>query len=339
MAERVLIWGAGAIGGTIGAHLVREGHAVTFVDVVPEHVAAIAAGRLDITGPVAAFRVGAPAVTPDRLDGTWGLILLAVKAHHTAAAARALARHLAADGAVVSCQNGLNELVIAEVVGRKRTIGAFVNFGADWMAPGEILFANRGAVVVGELDGQRTPRLVALHAMLRGFEPDAVITDTIWGYLFGKTGYGAILKASALTNDTIADFIANPAHRPTLVALVRELMAVASAEHVTPLGFNGFDPQAFITADPAAIAASIDAMVAFNHDSPKARSGIWRDLAVRKRKTEVVAQLGPIVEVAAKHGIPTPLTARLITLIQGIENGQRALTLDNLAILAAAGTP
>ena len=64
---------------------------------------------------------------------------------------------------------------------------------------------------------------------------------------------------------------------------------------------------------------------------------IWRDLAVRKRKTEVLAQLGPIVEVAAKHGIPAPLTARLITLIQDIENGTRELTMDNLTLLAAAG--
>ena len=51
----VVIWGAGAIGGTIGAHLLRAGQDVLFVDVVAEHVAAINAGGLRIEGPVAEF--------------------------------------------------------------------------------------------------------------------------------------------------------------------------------------------------------------------------------------------------------------------------------------------
>ena len=99
-----------------------------------------------------------------------------------------------------------------------------VNFGADYQAPGRILYGNRGAVVVGELDGARTPRIVALHAMLREFEPDAVLTDNIFGYLWGKAAYGGILKSSALTNDSIADFIADPARRPLILGIIREIL-------------------------------------------------------------------------------------------------------------------
>lgn len=325
MDEPIVIWGAGAIGGTIGAHLARAGRAVLFVDVVAEHVAAIAAGHLRIDGPVARFEVGAPAVTPERMHGKHRLVLLAVKAHHTEQATRTLAPFLAEDGAVVSCQNGLNELVIADIVGRARTIGAFVNFGADWLGPGHIHYANRGAVVVGELDGTRTPRIEALHALLRLFEPEAVLSDNIFGYLWGKIGYGAILKASALTNDSIADFIAAPTRRATIVALVRELLAVAAAEGMTPLGFNGFDPAAFLRGDASAIDASMAAMVAFNRASPKSHSGIWRDLAVRKRQTDVAAQLAPAREAARRHGIATPITDRLVALISAVERGERAM--------------
>ena len=50
-------------------------------------------------------------------------------------------------------------------------------------------------------------------------------------------------------------------------------------------------------------------MVAHNRRSAKTHSGIWRDLAIRKRKTEVDAQLGPVVEIGARHGIATPITA------------------------------
>ena len=323
MADSIVIWGSGAIGGTIGAHLSRAGHEVLFVDTVPEHVAAIEAGRLAIEGPVAQFTTGGRAATPDKVTGRHKLIILAVKAHHTEAATRALAPHLAEDGAVVSCQNGLNELVIADVVGRPRTIGAFVNFGADYLEPGRIMYGVRGAVVVGELDGARTPRITALHAALRdSFEPDAVLSDNIFGYLWGKAGYGAILKSSALTNDSIADFIADPARKALVIGLVREILSVAAAEKVTPLGFDGFDPMPFTGTDMAAIEACMARMVAYNRGSAKSHSGIWRDLAVRKRPTDVAAQLAPVRAAARRHGVPTPLADKLVELITGIEQGR-----------------
>lgn len=325
MPEPIVIWGSGAIGGTIGAHLRRAGRDVLFVDVVPEHVREIAAGRLRIEGPVSQFTAGGPAVTPDAMAGKHRLILLAVKAHHTEAATRDLAPFLAEDGAVVSCQNGLNELVIAEIVGRARTIGAFVNFGADYQEPGRITYGVRGAVVVGELDGSTTPRLRELHETLKLFEPDAVLSDNIFGYLWGKAGYGGILKTSALTNDTISEFIGDPRRRRLIIALVREILSIAAAEKVTPLGFDGFDPAAFLQNDRAAIDASLAALVAYNNGTGKPRSGIWRDLAVRKRQTDVTAQLAPVQAAARRHGIPTPYVDRLVALIQAIEAGRREI--------------
>ena len=92
MAERILIWGAGAIGGSVGAWLKRAGHDVTLVDVVAEHVAAIRNQGLRITGPVEEFAVTAPAFVPGELTGTWQRIFLAVKAQHTEEATRALTR-------------------------------------------------------------------------------------------------------------------------------------------------------------------------------------------------------------------------------------------------------
>jgi 2-dehydropantoate 2-reductase len=238
---KILVWGAGAIGGAAGAWLKRAGHDVSFVDVVPEHVAAIRGPGLRITGPVEQFSIGAPAYTPDEVPGVWQHIFLAVKAQHTEAATRALTPHLAQDGYVLSLQNGLNENIIARIVGSDRTIGAFINFGADWMAPGEILFGGRGAVVLGELDGRMTPRLAELHAVMRDFEPDAITTPDIWSYLWGKLGYGAMLFAQALGQQGIADCLARPELLPLWRRLGEEAITVALAEGVEPRGFNGYD--------------------------------------------------------------------------------------------------
>jgi len=337
MAAPILIWGAGAIGGSVGAWLKRAGHDVTFVDVVPEHVAAIRdpAHGLRITGPVEQFAITTPAFTPAELSGRWQHVFLAVKAQNTEAATRALTPFLADDGTVLSLQNGLNENIIAGIVGRPRTIGAFINFGADWMAPGEIMFGNRGAVVLGELDGRITPRLQALHALLRDFEPDAIVTPDIWAYLWGKLGYGAMLFAQALGEAGIADCLARPELLPLWRQLGAEAIRVALAEGVQPRGFNGYEIDAFRPgASEAAARACVVAMSAFNRGSAKTHSGVWRDLWVRRRRTEVDVQIAPIAEHGARHGIDCPATRRLVTMIHEAEQGTRKMSDDNLLELA-----
>lgn len=334
---RCLIWGAGAIGGTLGAYLARAGHDVTLVDIVAEHVAAVNRAGLTISGPIAAFTTPLPAFTPDTLHGAWDIIILATKAQHTAAAARALLPHLTAAGCVVSAQNGLNELTIAAIVGEARTVGAFVNFGADYLEPGSILYGGRGTVMVGEAFGAErvTPRVLAIRDAWRDFDDRAAATPNIWGYLWGKEAYGAMLFATALTNDSIADALARAQYRRLYIALAREILAVARSRGVRPEAFDGFDPAAYLPdAPPGAAEQSLDQLVAHNRKSAKTHSGIWRDLAVRKRPTEVDAQLGIIVALGVEAGVAAPLTAALVRLIHEIERGERAQSLAALDALA-----
>jgi 2-dehydropantoate 2-reductase len=335
MSGPILIWGAGAIGGSLGAAFIRSGREVVFVDNVAEHVAAINANGLKITGPIFEDTVRARAATPATIEGTFETVFLCVKALHTEPAARALLPHLAQDGYVVSGQNGLNEPQIARIVGAERTIGCFVNFGADYIEPGTIHLGGRGAVVIGELDGRDGPRSRDLHALMKTFDERAVLTDNIYGYLWGKLVYGALLIAIAVTNDGISDALDNPGYRAVLTDLGREVGAVARAEGVTTLAFDGFDPAAFAPGAPLALAsASFADMVAHNRKSAKSHSGIWRDLAVRKRQTEVSALLTPVVEAGIRNSVPTPLVTRVIEMIREIETGKRELSAENLAILA-----
>ena len=333
---KFLIWGAGAIGGTMGAHLARAGHDVTLVDVAEDHVAAINRTGIRVTGPIAEFTTNVRAFVPGGLSGSWNRIILATKAQHTEVAARALLPHLSDDGCVISAQNGLNELAIASVVGPARTVGAFVNFGADYLEPGVIHYGGRGAVVVGEIDRRIRPRVNDIRDAWLDFDDRTIVTPNIWGYLWGKEAYGAMLFATALTNESIADALAMPRYRDVYVALAREILAVTVARRVTPEAFDGFDPNAYLpgAADNAA-AQSLDQLVAFNRRSAKTHSGIWRDLAVRKRRTEVDAQLGIVVNLGRDAGVPTPLTERLVELIHDIEDGRRAQSLDTLDLLAA----
>ena len=334
MGERILIWGAGAIGGTVGAFLGAAGHDVTFVDTDAAHVAAIRAEGLRISGPIATLALRAPAFLPGELNGSWDRIFLCVKSQFTREASRALLPHLAPDGYVLSLQNGLCEGMIADVVGAPRVVGAFINFGADWIAPGRVLFANHGAVVLGEMDGRITDRLRALHGLMLEFAPHAIMTEEIAGYLWGKLGYACFLFAQALGDLGIADCLERPELLPLWRALGAEVNAVAAAIGVTPRGFNGYDPASFAPgAPPDAAAASVAAMVAFNRPNAKTHSGIWRDIAVRKRSTEVDAQIVPIAGIGAAHGVDCPTVRRLVDLIHAIEQGRLAQSDANLLTL------
>ncbi|MBL8832571.1 MAG: ketopantoate reductase family protein [Rhodospirillales bacterium] len=340
MTGTTVIWGAGAVGGTLGAYLARAGEDILFVDNVPEHVAAINRSGLTIEGPIDNFTVAAKACLPTDVPGRFGRIILAVKAQHTVAASAALEPHLADDGYVVSAQNGLNEIAIARQVGEARTMGCFVNYGADYLEPGRIIYGGYGAVVLGELDGSSTPRLADTLTLFRKFEARAIATDNIWGYLWGKLGYGALLFATALTNRSIADALAEPRWKPIFRKIGTEAMQAARARKVRAEGFNGFDVAAFAPDAPdAAVQASLDAMVAHNAKSAKTHSGIWRDLAVRKRKTEVDAQIAIIADLAKEVGVDTPAIRALVAFVHDVEGGRRQMddaTLDALAVAVGA---
>jgi 2-dehydropantoate 2-reductase len=325
-SEPILVWGGGAIGGTLAAYWARAGIPVLLVDIVGAHVEACRSRGLRIFGPVEELTVKVPAATPEEVEGRFSRIVLAVKAQATAAALDRLTPHLAADGFVLSAQNGLNEIAIAERVGPERTMGCFVNFGADWHGPGEILYGNRGAVVVGEINGEVRPRTRDMRALLRILEPGAVLTDNIWGYLWGKLAYGAMLFATALTPDSMAANFADPRRRIVFETLGREVMAVAHRRGVVPVGFGEFEPADFLPGAAPERARQVIAWLAdYTAQSAKTHSGIHRDLAVRKRKTEVDPQIGIIGALGREAGIATPGLDRLVGLIHDIEDGRRPM--------------
>ena len=330
MSEFVSI-GAGAIGAIVGAALARAGHAVRFIEANRAHVDAVRAGGLRLSGYRQA-RLDVPIATPDEADWPLRQVLLAVKSPHTLEALRPLAGRLAPDGFVVSLQNGLEEYRIADLVGAQRTIGAFLTFGGHYKAPGEIVFGGLGAFRIGEIDGATTPRVLALQQAFAALQ-QVDVTDNIFGFLWAKIALGAIYFATAVTDSDVTDLYAVARYRALFGALAGEVVAVADAKHVRLETFDGFDPKVFrpgATQDAAAIAATWDGQNRYWNSHDNKRTGIWRDLAIHKRKTEVDRLIGPVIEIGRERGIVTPGLSRLVAIVKEIESGERALGLGNL---------
>ena len=139
------------------------------------------------------------------------------------------------------------------------------------------------------------------------------------GFLWGKEAYGAMLWAGAVSDLTIAEHLEDPRYRPVMIAIAREVLAQAP---VKVESFDGFDPDD--------LEGSLDRLAEFNRNSAKKYSGIYRDLVVRKRKTEIDEML---------RDINGPIFSKVAEIIHDIEEGRRVnerANLDELAGFVAA---
>ncbi|MEX1159114.1 MAG: 2-dehydropantoate 2-reductase N-terminal domain-containing protein, partial [Thermomicrobiales bacterium] len=306
---RFHVIGAGAIGGVTGAFLRKDGEDVTFVDVVPEHVAAINARGLQVDG-VRHVWAGAPAILPGELAGPVDVALLAVKSQHTQAALDLIEPHLTTDSTVVSLQNGLNPDLIAARIGAERVVGGFINFAADYIEPGLVRYGGTGEYYLGRIDGSTDATLVGLVTRFSRIM-DTILPTNIMGYLWSKECYGSLLVGASLVDAPVHEALARPEARAALTAAVVEAVTIADACGVTLEPFEPFDPSLFrAPLDPAALASFYEEVAARFRGRPKQHTGIWRDLAVRKRPTEVPWLTGELVRRAEAAGVPAPVNTR-----------------------------
>ncbi|WP_298211017.1 amidase family protein [Ferrimicrobium sp.] len=306
------IVGAGAIGGMLGAHMTAAGHDITLCDVDRAHIDAIRTHGLTIEGPVANFTVHPKAIYAEELEGLHDCIMVAVKSHHTESAGALVAEHLSPDGVLLTVQNGLTLDTFTRFVDPTQIVTAFINIGADLMEPGLIRQGNIAAFYVGEpFSNEITDRVRRLVEAL----PYAKSTDNILGYLWGKEAYGAMLWAGAVSDLSIAQSLSDPRYRDLMIAIAREVLDQAP---VKPESFDGFEP--------TDLKGSLARLADFNAKSAKSHSGIYRDLMVRHRPTEVTELL---------RDLKGPLTTHVGRIIQAIERGERTCEVANLDLVNA----
>jgi 2-dehydropantoate 2-reductase len=334
------VWGSGAIGGVVGAGIAGAGEDVLLVDIVPEHVQAMNESGLVVKTPAGEHRVRVRAALPESVQGTFDLVFLAVKSQFTHTALDAIEPHLHARSAVVSLQNGVNEPHIARRIGDERTIGCLVDFSADYHAPGLIARGRTGNLFVGELDGRVTPRIEEVRRLL-GLSTPAFVCDNILGHVWAKMCKGTIDATTALVDENALEVRFNRKYHPVRAQLVREAIEVAAAEGVQVAAFAHFDPAPFLDRSPAGREAAFHVLDEIARGqaeggNTKIRTGYWRDIVVRKRKTEIDYITGEIVRCGERHNVATPLNRVQWRMFEEIESGARPMQWKNLDELDAA---
>ena len=202
-------------------------------------------------------------------------------------------------------------------------------------APARWRDGGAGALVVGEMDGSDSERVTSVVADLQSWGPAKATTKRPPASSGPSSASAGMLTATATADAPMADLIDR--HRDLMHALVSEVFDVATGLGHHAGALRRLRPSSLRSCRscPAATQATGQGFVAWLRTQAKDRSGIWRDLAVRRRPTEVPTHYEPVLEVAADAGVPVPLLTGLLSQIAELEHGG-AMSEDRLHSLGSA---
>jgi len=288
---RIAVLGSGGIGGYYGALLAKAGHDVSFI-ARGAHLKAMQQRGLTLRTPDGDSTIPVTAVADTGTVGAVDLVLFCVKSYDTGPAAQALAPLMARDTAVVSFQNGVDNVqAIASVVGSGAVLVGVVYNALQLAGPGLVQrTGGDGKIVLGELGGALTERVQQIaSAFQQSGVAHQVSTDihrVLWEKFLFIAGVGGV---TALARSGIGPLLASPGGRTLLTTSCEEIAAVALAERVP------------LPADAADRAVEQAATL-----PPQWRSSLARDLE-DGRRLEVEALSGAVVRRGLKLGVPTPI--------------------------------
>ena len=329
---RTTIIGAGAIGGITGAYMARAGADVTLVDQAEDHVDAIRRDGLHIDG-IDSFNVNVAVRRPAELSGPLELVIVAVKTQHTEAALELIEPHLTSDSIVMPLQNGISGIWISERVGKPRTVLSSITTNNFYTSPGHLTYNRKGVVHVGEWDGEITPRAQTIVALL-SHAYDAHASDNVWGHIWSKMVAGSMTFTTALVDAPMGSILTkSDRHKRMFARIGSETAEVAQGRGVRMEPGSDLVPSNLLPGtDEPTMLMEIDR---FADHAMNVYSGVWRDIAVRKRRTEGDTLVGPVIEEGARLGLPMPLNRAMQRLLAEVENGKRPQAWENLDELIA----
>lgn len=331
----VVIAGAGGIGGAIAGEAALGGSNVSVIDAWPDHVEAIRADGLRLLGPGPEddrkVRLPVWHTSESQQVAPIDVLVLAAKAFDNQWLTPLLAPRLADSAIVISAQNGVNEALLAEMLGPERVIGAVVLFPAEIAGPGQVRLDWRATLQIGELDGTRTDRLERVSSVL-GPGIDVVVSENIWGAIWSKLVMNCMSNpVNAVIGGRARDCREQPGPRRISLACGSEAVAVGQARGYRIEPVSGIEAERILVGGAggpgaADLAAEWEATAAELGD---VRGSMPTDIE-RGRKTEIESFSGFVSQEGRRLGIPTPLNNAVYEMVREIEAGTRSPGPHNL---------
>lgn len=324
------IYGAGAMGTVLGAYIARAGLPIDLINRNEKHIAALKERGAHIVGTVD-FVQPVNAMLPSEMKEKYDLILLMTKQRDNAQIVTFLKDYLKEDGALCTCQNGLPEPKIAEILGADRVLGCTIAWGATFRGEGVSELTSDPAALTFSLGAYgKCPRLREAQTLLECMGRVTVEENFIgarWSKLLINSAFSGL---STVTGETFGTVSKNKRSRAAALAIIKECIDVAKAAGIRPEPVQGhridrmFDYRGGMK---KRIAFMLIPVAMKKH--ARLISSMLQDLRKGKR-CEIDFINGVVCEYGERYGVPTPYNARTVSLVHEIEEGKRKIAFENI---------
>jgi 2-dehydropantoate 2-reductase len=288
---RILVVGAGAVGGYFGAYLSRAGRDVTFL-VRPQRAKQLQRDGLRIVGPQGDLTIKPQTVTSDQIHGPFDVIFLSVKSFALDQAIADLSPAIGPATMIYSALNGMRHIeILMDRFGPQPVLGGVCMVSTELDPEGRIVqFNEMQTLTYGERDGQITPRIRQLDEAFRGAGFEAELSSNIMQAMWQKwVGISTLGLVNCLFNGALGEISAVPYGEETALQALDECASVAAA-----CGYPTAKP--FLDNVHARLTTK----------GSKLTSSMYRDMQ-KGAKIEADAILGDLLEHSRSHQLKTPL--------------------------------
>ena len=329
---RVAIYGAGSLGTILGAFISKAGVPIELINRNKAHVEALQAKGAQVVGTMN-FNQPVVAYTPDQMSGEYDILFLMTKQQHNAEVVQMLKGFLASDGVLVTFQNGLHEMQIADVLGEERVLGCTVAWGATMQSPGvceltsepDALSFSLGAV--SEKKSKHFAKVKELLEKMGTVDVEENFLGTRWSKLLINAAFSGM---SAVLGCTFGEAAGPKKSRRIVQKLIKECIDVCQVGGIRIEPVQGKDIVKLLNYTNAlkrAFSFFIIPIAIRKH--AKLKASMLQDLE-KGKPTEVDAINGAVSEYGRKVGFPTPVNDKVVEIIHRIERGELKPCFDNL---------
>ena len=329
---RIAIYGAGSLGTILGAYISKAGVEIELINRNKAHIEALQTKGAHITGTVE-FTQPVVAYTPDQMNGEYDVIFLMTKQQHNAEVVTMLKDFLAADGALVTFQNGLPEVQIAEILGEERVLGCTVAWGATLQEPGvceltsapDALSFSLGAISPKKNKHFNKIKEVLEHMGTVDIEENFI--GTRWSKLLINASFSGM---SAVLGCTFGEAAGPRESRKVVQALIKECIDVCAKGGIRIEPVQGKDIVKLLDYHnpiKKAVAYMIIPIAIRKH--AKLKASMLQDIE-KGKLTEVDAINGAVCNYGRKVDFPTPANDKVVEIIHKIEKGELKPSFENL---------
>lgn len=328
---RMALVGAGSMGTVIGALLSKAGLDVLMVDANREHVEALKASGATVTGHMQ-LNVPVKAVTPQDWQGQADMVIYLVKTTYDEAALPQVLEHMGPDSFLITLQNGVPEEKVASVVGRERTLGGAIGWGAAWLRPGVSELTSEPEKMtfdIGELDGRITPRLQQTKKILDNCGEATITTNLVgvrWTKLLANVAMSGL---GAAIDSTYGGILDNDKAAAAALCIILETLLTARTLGIRMEPMQGVDPAVMLEVARQGLETALKVVRMVWGPHRDQVPSMLQDLR-KGLPCEVGSLNGYLSARSAEAGVPTPVNDKVTEIIRAVQEGRMPLSFSNL---------